>query len=120
MNSETYNPSKIIYILIGLASFIIIVAGFRAAAPIIVPFMMALFFSLIIFLSLIFWGWILGPVGMFLSVPLTIVLKIVFEHFESTRWLSILLGPDEFPIGKQNTITLKKENLKIETETETG
>ena len=51
------------------------------------------------------------------ELSLTIVLKIVFEHFESTRWLSILLGPDEFPIGKQNTNTHKKENLKIETET---
>jgi predicted PurR-regulated permease PerM len=47
--------------------------------------------TVIIFMSLIFWGWALGPVGMFLSVPLT----IVFKHFDSTRWLSILIGPDD-------------------------
>ena len=62
-----------------------------------------------IFFSLIFWGWVLGPVGMFLSVPLTIVLKIVFEHFDSTRWLSILIGPDDALIN--NPVT---KNLNVD------
>jgi len=47
---------------------------------------------LVVFLSLVFWGWLLGPVGMFLSVPLTMTLKIVLEHREGTRWLAVLLG----------------------------
>nr|WP_319399164.1 AI-2E family transporter [uncultured Carboxylicivirga sp.] len=51
--------------------------------------------TLVVFMSLIIWGFILGPVGMFLSVPLTITLKILLEQNENTRWLSILIGTGE-------------------------
>ncbi len=49
--------------------------------------------TLVVFLSLVFWGWVLGPVGMFLSVPLTNVLKIGLESSEDTRWIAVFLGP---------------------------
>jgi len=51
--------------------------------------------SLVVFLSLIFWGWLLGIVGMLLSIPLTIMLKIVLNDSEDTKWISILLGTGE-------------------------
>ena len=54
--------------------------------------------TLAVFLSLIFWGSLLGPVGMVLCIPLTMTLKFACESHESTRWIAVLLGP-EVPAG---------------------
>ncbi|MFB1032376.1 MAG: AI-2E family transporter, partial [Aliarcobacter cryaerophilus] len=47
---------------------------------------------LVIFFSLIFWGYILGIVGMFLAVPITMTLKIAFDSNSNSRWLGILMS----------------------------
>ncbi|UTA47299.1 AI-2E family transporter [Simiduia sp. 21SJ11W-1] len=48
--------------------------------------------TLVVFLSLVFWGWVLGPVGMLLSVPLTMTVKIALESYPGTAWLGMVLG----------------------------
>lgn len=48
---------------------------------------------LIVLMSLVFWGWVWGPVGMFLSVPLTIIVRIVLENTEGLARFALLLGP---------------------------
>ena len=50
--------------------------------------------TLVVFLSLIFWGWLLGTVGMLLSVPLTMVVKIALESRDETKWLAVLLSSE--------------------------
>jgi AI-2 transport protein TqsA len=54
--------------------------------------------TLVVFLSMVFWGWVWGPVGMLLSVPLTVILKIALEHSDDFHWIAVLLGPgDDLP-----------------------
>ncbi len=47
--------------------------------------------TLVVFLSLVFWGWMWGSIGMLLSVPLTMIIKILFENTDDLRWVSVLL-----------------------------
>ena len=57
--------------------------------------------TLIVFVSLVFWGWILGPVGMLLSVPLTMIVKLALEANAKSRWIAVMLGPDVKPPESQ-------------------
>lgn len=48
---------------------------------------------LIVVTSLVFWGWVLGPVGMVLAVPLTVILRILLGSQPESQWVAVLLGP---------------------------
>jgi predicted PurR-regulated permease PerM len=64
--------------------------------------------TLVVFISLVAWQWVLGPVGMLLSVPLTMTLKIALESHEDTRWIGILLGSGRSVLTRQSD---EDENL---------
>ena len=56
--------------------------------------------TLVVVISLVFWGWLWGPVGMLLSVPLTVIVRIAVEHTEDLRWLAVLLGSTPAEAGR--------------------
>lgn len=47
--------------------------------------------TMVVVLSLVFWGWLWGPIGAVLSVPLTMVVKIMLENTEDLKWVAVLL-----------------------------
>ena len=47
---------------------------------------------LVVLVSLLVWGWVFGPVGMLLSIPLTMVAKLALEANPQTRWMGILMS----------------------------
>jgi AI-2 transport protein TqsA len=73
--------------------------------------------TLVVFLSLIFWGSLLGPIGMVLCVPFTMALKFAFESSDSTRWIAVFLGNDPAremtPPGAPLEAEKKKKDRKM-------
>jgi predicted PurR-regulated permease PerM len=81
-----------------LAVIIIIFAVDALAENILFPSMMGKGLQLspaFLFVALIYWNFVLGLGGVLLSIPLTLVLKILLESFEETQWLARLMGPSE-------------------------
>jgi predicted PurR-regulated permease PerM len=46
----------------------------------------------VVLAAMVFWGWVLGPIGLILSVPITAVIKISLESYPGSRWLAVMLG----------------------------
>lgn len=63
---------------------------------------------LLILVSLIFWGWVWGPWGMVLSVPITSMIAIIFENVEATRPIAVLMRSE--PHRRITRMRYKKVN----------
>ena len=90
------------FIQFGIGSAVLVTVGYIVVnfiiGNVIEPRLMGRKFglsTLVVFLSLIFWGALLGLVGAILSVPLTMTLKFAFENNESTKWIAVLLESEK-------------------------
>ena len=70
--------------------------------------------TLVVFLSLIFWGWLLGTVGMLLSVPLTMIIKIGLESSAEGRWFAVLLSNEEMSNEEMSNEEMSNEEVSNE------
>jgi predicted PurR-regulated permease PerM len=107
-------PVLLGYIQFGIGRALLVAAGFGLVnlvfGNVVEPKLMGRklgLSTLVVFLSLIFWGWVWGPAGMLLSVPITMVVKIALESNPSTRWISILLDSEASVIQSVGNKTQK-------------
>lgn len=63
--------------------------------------------TLVVVISVLFWGWLWGPLGMVLAVPLTMVLKVVLEGSDEFRWIGVAISAEQ-PVG-----TAEKKLLEV-------
>jgi AI-2 transport protein TqsA len=50
--------------------------------------------TLVVVMSVMFWGWLWGPIGMLLAVPLTMMVKVVLDNNDEFRWIAVAIGQD--------------------------
>ncbi|MBN2733925.1 MAG: AI-2E family transporter [Methanomicrobiaceae archaeon] len=62
---------------------------------------------LVVILSLVLWTWVLGPIGMLISVPFTIMILIALKYGETTKWIPEIMGMDEIKNNKPDKKALK-------------
>jgi predicted PurR-regulated permease PerM len=106
-------PALLALVQIGIGSALLVVAGNILIGfligNVIEPRLMGRrlgLSTLVVFLSLIFWGSLLGLIGAILCIPLTMALKYAFESNESTQWIAVLLGSEK--LDEISTPILKK------------
>ena len=51
--------------------------------------------TLVVVISVLFWGWVWGPLGMLLAVPLTMVLKVILDGSEEFRWIGVAISAEQ-------------------------
>jgi AI-2 transport protein TqsA len=51
--------------------------------------------TLVVIISVLFWGFVWGPVGMFLAVPLTMVLKVMLDNSDELRWIAVAITKEK-------------------------
>ncbi|MBI5869443.1 MAG: AI-2E family transporter [Actinobacteria bacterium] len=99
----SFVPPTIMALLeFGLGKAILVAAGFivinTVVDSIINPRIMSRglnLSALMVILSVLFWSWVMGPLGAILAVPLTLaVKKLVLESSDESRWLAVLMEPE--------------------------
>jgi hypothetical protein len=64
--------------------------------------------TLVVIISVMFWGWVWGPIGMFLAVPIMMMLKVILENSYEFRWLAIAISKGKPEEGGADEQELKE------------
>jgi predicted PurR-regulated permease PerM len=84
-----HGPATAAIVLVALTAINLLLSNFLE--PVLMGKQLGLS-PLVVFLSLVFWGWLWGPAGMLLAVPLTRIAKILLENSRELYWIGELMG----------------------------
>lgn len=76
--------------------------------------------TLVVVLSVLFWGWVWGPLGMLLAVPLTMVLKVVLDGSEEFRWIGVAISAEQSGNNAELELLEITPTTQIEPKSETA
>jgi AI-2 transport protein TqsA len=62
--------------------------------------------TLVVVIAVMFWGWVWGPLGMLLAVPLTMVIKVILDGSDEFRWIGVAISADQ-PLSAATTRRLE-------------
>ena len=93
-------PVLLAFIQLGPVWALLVAAGYLAVntflgsvlEPIVMGRQMGLS-PLVVLLSIVVWGWVWGPIGMLLGVPLVMAIRIALEESQEYAWVAVLLEP---------------------------
>lgn len=112
-------PTLLAWVIQGLPTAVIVFLGFviinGSVENLVKPRIMGKGLNmtpLVIFISIFFWGWVLGGLGAILAIPLTLIILSVLDSFEVTRWIVVLVRPStSSEEHERNEATLKLKDV---------
>jgi AI-2 transport protein TqsA len=94
-------PTLLALITTGLPTAVIVAGGYllinNALGNFLEPLLVGRRFgvsTLVVIMAVMFWGWMWGPLGMLLAVPITMLLKVVLEGSDEFRWIAVAISAD--------------------------
>lgn len=94
-------PVILAFLAGGMPSALLVAGGYLLINNLIGNFLEPIFVGrslgisiLVVVISVLFWGWVWGPLGMFLAVPLTMIMKVVLMNSREFRWIGVAMSSD--------------------------
>ncbi|MEI7912854.1 MAG: AI-2E family transporter [Verrucomicrobiota bacterium] len=97
-------PALLALILFGVPNAVVVAGGYllinNFLGNVVEPLLVGRRFgisTLVVLVSVMFWGWVWGPLGMLLAVPITMMLKVMLDGSDEFRWISVAISANHAP-----------------------
>lgn len=109
-------PAVLALLASGFPSALLVAGGYLLINNLIGNFLEPIFVGrrlgisiLVVVISVLFWGWVWGPLGMLLAVPLTMILKVVLMSSPDFRWIGVAISSEAGSAAQSSETTLSSE-----------